>query len=356
MRIWTNGEDPLRGKGLDRPVSGKGRQQSRELRRQNPERTRAQRDSRGIADALIGDEEEETVFTTDNRLATFAKARQRQRPTDRAAEYVVEALVRFELSASLLNIVKTVQVLVVLVEPKRAAVVLVRAALGHDVDHRALVATILRREVVGDDLVFLNLILIIDEHGGSGDAQVIIIRAIDLKVIRAPAVAVNRQSGAVRVRAAAIIGDDTRSEERQRIETAARAVRGQLRNPAGVDRRRNLRLISLDDLFRVGRNRYGFRHVARLEYYCNGVDDTYFDLHASADGTFEVRCFDGHGVFAGLEGRSVKSAIASRRAGVQTTGGLILYGHRSAGNHATVGIGNCASERASGGLGHHSNS
>src|SRR5258705_5132581 len=228
MRIWTNGEDTLRGKGSDRPVTGKGRQQSRELRRQNPERTRAQRDSRGIADALIGDEEEETIFTTDNRLAAFAKARQREWPTDRAAEYVVEALVRFELFAPLLDVVKTVQVLVVLVEPKRAAVVLVRAALGHDVYHRALVATVLRREVVGDDLVFLNLILIVDEHGGAGDAQVIVISAVDLKVIRAPPGSVNRQSGAGPVRAAAIIIDDTPSEERPRIQTTACAVR---RNP-----------------------------------------------------------------------------------------------------------------------------
>ena len=53
-------------------------------------------------------------------------------------------------------------------KPEGAAVEVVRTALGHDIDDRALVATVLRREVVGDDLVFLNLILIIDEHGGSG--------------------------------------------------------------------------------------------------------------------------------------------------------------------------------------------
>ena len=66
---------------------------------------------------------------------------------------------------------------------KSGTVKIVGATLGDDVDHGAQVAAILSGEVVGDDLEFLHLILVVDKKARAADAEVIVIRTIDLEVI-----------------------------------------------------------------------------------------------------------------------------------------------------------------------------
>ena len=52
---------------------------------------------------------------------------------------------------------------------KAASVKLVRPALGNDIDYRTLVAAILCREVIGDDLEFLHCVLVVDEEAGTAN-------------------------------------------------------------------------------------------------------------------------------------------------------------------------------------------
>ena len=69
--------------------------------------------------------------------------REVERPTDRSTEDVKEARIWLGLSASSLDVVKTVKYLVIAVELEEATVKLIAAALRHIVDDSALVATIL---------------------------------------------------------------------------------------------------------------------------------------------------------------------------------------------------------------------
>ena len=101
--------------------------------------------------------------------------RHRKRTTKRETEGVEKALIRFLLSVDSFNVSQTVQVFVVTMVLKQTAVEFVCAAFGHVVDDRALVATILRGEIVSDYLELLDLILVVDKQGWTGNAQVIVV-------------------------------------------------------------------------------------------------------------------------------------------------------------------------------------
>ena len=68
---------------------------------------------------------------------------------------------------------------------------LVRAAFGHDIYNRALVAAVLRREVVGDELKLLHGVLVVDKEIRTANGQVVIVRAVECKVILPRTVAVD---------------------------------------------------------------------------------------------------------------------------------------------------------------------
>ena len=76
-----------------------------------------------------------------------------------------------------------VEVLAVAVEPETAAVKFVRAGLGHDVHDGALVAAILGREVVGDDLKLTDRVRVINKETGTGDRKVVVVLAVDVEVV-----------------------------------------------------------------------------------------------------------------------------------------------------------------------------
>ena len=233
---------------------------------------------------------------------------------------------------------------------------LVRAGLRHVVDNRALVAPVLRGVVVGDDLDFLNLILIVHEHRGAGNVQVVVVGAVDLKVVRAGAVAVDGESRAVGVRAAAVVRDDARREQRQRVEAAARGVRGQLLDPSPVYCGRDLRLLALHDLLGVGDDRDRLGHVARFERDGERVDDAGLDHHARVAAALEALGLDRHGVGAWEQPGELERALAGGRGRLgHGAGALVLRRHGRADDDAAVGVYDRTSERARRGLGHRGN-
>src|SRR5438067_412932 len=227
--------------------------------------------------------------------------REVERPTDRSTEDVKETRIWLGLSASSLDVVKTVKYLVIAVELEGATVKLIASALRHIVDDGTLVATVLGREVISDNLNFLNLILIVNEQGWPGNAQVIVVRAVNLEIVRAGTIAIDRKAGAVRVDAAAVVRNHAGREQRQRIETTARRVGGEVFDLARLDGRRELRLVALDDLFRVGDDGHRLGDVARFELDLERVDDTSFNLHMSVDRALEACGLSSHGVCAGLQ-------------------------------------------------------
>src|SRR5437764_13728688 len=111
-------------------------------------------------------------------------------------------------------------------------------------------------KLLDDDLVFLYLIFEVNEERWAGHAQVVIVRTVDLKVIRTSAVAVDGQTSSVRIRARAALIDNAWRQQRQRVKTTSSAVRRQIFHLTGIDRRRNLRLIALHNFFGAGRDRY----------------------------------------------------------------------------------------------------
>ena len=99
----------------------------------------------------------------------------------------------------------------------------IRARLGHIVDDGTGVASVLGAEVVGDDLDFLDCILVAHENLGSGDRVVVVRLTIDLEVVRAATLAVRRDARAVGVCAiVAVRRNHTRDQQGQFVETAAR--------------------------------------------------------------------------------------------------------------------------------------
>src|SRR2546430_1072866 len=108
----------------------------------------------------------------------------------------------------------------VAVKLERGPVKLVGAALRYDVNHGPEVAAVFRREVVGDDLIFLNLILIVDEEIGPTNAQVVVVRPVDLKVIGATTVSVYGKAGAVGVGPPAAVLGDAGNHQRQGVDSA----------------------------------------------------------------------------------------------------------------------------------------
>src|SRR6185369_7125425 len=148
----------------------------------------------------------------------------------------------------------------VLVIPESAAVESVRAALGHDVNNRALIAAVLGREVVRNDLVFSYLVLKVHEQRRTGHAQVVVVGAVNLEVVRTTTISVDRQAGAALV-------DNARGEQGQRVETSACAVGRQIGNLSRVNSGGQLCLIALHNLFSAGRDRHRFGYVTRFEGY-----------------------------------------------------------------------------------------
>ena len=68
-------------------------------------------------------------------------------------------------------------------ELEARAVELVRSTLGHDVYHRALVAAILRREVIRNDLKLLHRVLVRNEEVRTANRQVVIVGTVQGEVI-----------------------------------------------------------------------------------------------------------------------------------------------------------------------------
>ena len=81
---------------------------------------------------------------------------------------------------------------------KEIAMEFVAARLRHDVNDRSGVASILRGKIIGDDLVFRHLALVVNEQRGAANTQIVIVRAVNLKVIRSTAISVDREARAVR--------------------------------------------------------------------------------------------------------------------------------------------------------------
>src|SRR5205085_10386756 len=121
-----DGEEALRRDGRDGRIAGEGRQQARELRRQEGEGAVADRARAGVADALVRDEEEGAILAFPPVGAALAEVRRVDGAAEGAAEDVEETLVRLGLPRALLDVVKAVQVRVVAMELEGRAVKLVR--------------------------------------------------------------------------------------------------------------------------------------------------------------------------------------------------------------------------------------
>ena len=72
---------------------------------------------------------------------------------------------------------------VVVVKPEAGTVILVRATARNRIEHRARVATILSAELVCDEPDFLNGVGIIQRDRRTGDAEVVIVLAVDHEVV-----------------------------------------------------------------------------------------------------------------------------------------------------------------------------
>src|SRR6266550_3607452 len=123
--------------------------------------------------------------------------------------------------------------MLIAVKLEQGAVELIGTTLGHDIHYGAEVTAILGREIIGDDLVFLDLVLIVYEQVGPADAEVIVVRTIDLEVVRSTPVSVHRKASAVGVRAAAAVLGDTGNQQRQSIKPTACRIRRQILNLPG---------------------------------------------------------------------------------------------------------------------------
>ena len=71
---------------------------------------------------------------------------------------------------------------------------IVRARLRRDVDYRTGVATVLRAEVVGRDLILINEFCITEENPGPSDRVVVVVLSVNLLVIVAPTQPVDRET------------------------------------------------------------------------------------------------------------------------------------------------------------------
>src|SRR5947209_13555495 len=107
-----------------------------------------------------------------------------QRAANSATKYVEQTRIWLGLTTALFDVIQAVEIFVVPVKFEETAVELISASLGHVVYDRALVAAILCREIVSDNLKFLNGILIINKERRPGDAEVVIVGAVDLKIVR----------------------------------------------------------------------------------------------------------------------------------------------------------------------------
>src|SRR3979411_2863669 len=97
-----------------------------------------------------------------------------------SAIHIIKAAIWLELTAGFLQVVQAVQVSVVLVEQEGRAVISIGAVGGHNVDDGALIAAILCREAVGDDLKLLHCILEVNEECRTRDAKVVIVGSVNL--------------------------------------------------------------------------------------------------------------------------------------------------------------------------------
>ena len=108
----------------------------------------------------------------------------------------------------------------------------VGAAPGNVVDDRALIAAVLRAEVVGQDLKLLEGVLVAEEVLRAGDGVVVVGLAVDLEVVGAAALSVGGEADAIGV--GEVVGkrtDDAGNQEGEPIETAAG---GEVGNLGGV--------------------------------------------------------------------------------------------------------------------------
>src|SRR5262249_56663830 len=94
-----------------------------------------------LSDALIGAKEKDLIFL--------------DRAAESGAKDVAQKEVRLRLSLRLRKVIQRVKRAGIAMILKHAAVKFVSAALGHDVDDRALIATIFRRVYVSDDVYFV---------------------------------------------------------------------------------------------------------------------------------------------------------------------------------------------------------
>ena len=76
----------------------------------------------------------------------------------------------------------------------------IASGFGDVVHHRTGIAAVLSAEVVGDDLEFLDCVLITEEDLRAGDGIVVIGLAIDLEIIRPSALAIHGKIVAIGIR------------------------------------------------------------------------------------------------------------------------------------------------------------
>src|SRR5687767_11629787 len=182
-----------------------GSRQNRAPRSGDSAIQRGARTELAIAPALIRTEEERPIRTADDSWSTFAKARQMQWTTERAAHLVLnpkrrllprlERRIRIAEAGALVGVAASVQRIAV-VEPEQRAVIVVASRFGDGVEYRTGITSIFRQELVRDQTNFLNQVRIVQRLSSSGNAWLVIVLTVDHKVIGTDAATVGRVADA----------------------------------------------------------------------------------------------------------------------------------------------------------------
>src|SRR5690242_16736467 len=96
---------------------------------------------------------------------------------------------------------------------------IIGAGLGDVVDDRSGIAPVFGAEVVGDDLDFLQRVLVAEEQRRAADGIVVVVLPVNFKIVGTAALSVGGNAGTIAVAEGVVMSHDhARGEQRNVVE------------------------------------------------------------------------------------------------------------------------------------------
>src|SRR5262249_26445924 len=138
------------------------------------------------------------------------------RTPQRDAKEIVNCFRRLQDSRTTLKIGECGKMRVILMQPRRRSVDVIRSTACGDIYDATLALAIFRVVLVSDDLVLGHHVHVVEWKGWSCKPGVVVVLAIDQKAVRPPALPIHRQGCSVRCRGG-LSRRDPGSQERQPV-------------------------------------------------------------------------------------------------------------------------------------------